>query len=58
MELWANKGTEKKYFLNLSTQIGFGAHTVSYSMAVWGSYPDGKVAEKGSYQVTDIYSRS
>jgi len=49
VELWANKGTEKKYFLNLSTRIGFGAHTVSYSMAVWGSYFEGKVARTWSY---------
>jgi len=42
--LWGTKGTDKKYLLNLSTQRGFGAHTISYSMAVSGSYPEGKVA--------------
>ena len=36
VELWATKGTDKKYFLILSIQIGFGAHPVSYSMTVRG----------------------
>jgi hypothetical protein len=36
VELWGTKGTDKKYFLILSTQIEFGAHPVSYSMTVRG----------------------
>jgi hypothetical protein len=44
VELWATKGTDKKYFLILSTLIAFGAHIVSYSVGVTGSYPEGKVA--------------
>jgi len=36
VELWGTKGTDKKYFLILSSQIGYGAHPVSYSMAVRG----------------------
>ena len=43
VESQATKGTDKKYFLNLSIQVGFEAKTVSYCMAVWGSYPEGKV---------------
>jgi len=43
MELWATLDTEKKYFLIHSTQIGFGAFPVPYSIAVRGSYPEGKV---------------
>jgi len=46
VELWATKGTDKKYFLIRSTQIGYGAHPVSYSMAVRGSYTENKVAGK------------
>jgi len=44
VELWGTKGTDKKYFLILSIKIGYGAHPVSYSIAVRGSYPEGKVA--------------
>jgi len=40
---WGTKGTKKKYFPILSIQIGFGAHIVSYSIGVRGSYPEGEV---------------
>jgi hypothetical protein len=55
--MWAIKGNDKKYFLILSTQIGYGAHPVSYSIAVRGSYHEGKVARTSSSLITVINSR-
>jgi len=58
MELWATSGTDKKYFLTHSIQIGSGDLSVSYTMRVRVSYPNGKVDGTLSYLVNDICSRT
>jgi hypothetical protein len=42
MELWATAGTDNEHILIYSTKIGYGVHTVSYSMGVRGSYTEDK----------------
>jgi len=48
---------KSKNFIKIqhSQQTGSGAHSASYPMGTWGSFPGCKAAEAWSWRLTSIY---